>query len=151
MEVRCTLGVLVAFEGTQGHHQCTSSGCAVLGYASLDADADHYPEHRKAGRLQLRQGHWDRFASPDGNARNSIRIVQINVLNVRVEIGFYDVISINSAIFAPIGNRRVPMDSSSCVRIQCQCIPRMESPGAVMQIDGVRRENGVLSRWKNMI
>ena len=100
MEVRCTLGVLVAFEGTQGHHQCTSSGCADSGYVSLDTDAAHLQELRKAGRLQLRHGRRHRFASPDGNARNSITILQIHVLNVRVDIRKYDVISINSGIFA---------------------------------------------------
>lgn len=99
MEVRCTLGVPVVFERTQGHHQCTSSSCADPGYASLDTDAAYLQERRKAGRPKLRHGRRDRFASPDGNARNSITILQISVLNVRVDIGKYDVISIKSAIF----------------------------------------------------
>lgn len=101
MEVHCRLGVLVAFEGTQGHNQCTSSGCAVPGYASLDTDAAHLQELRKAGRLQLRHEPRHRFASQDGNARNSITILQINVLNVRVDIRKYDVISIKLGIFCP--------------------------------------------------
>ena len=118
-------------------------------YASFDTDTEHLQEHRKAGRLQLHHGHRDRFASPDGNARNSITILQIHVLNVRVDIRNYDVISIKSAIFILLW----PSPYAGGPQFLCLNTMSMHTDkgftGAARQIDDVRRENGALHRRKN--
>ena len=99
----------------------------------------------------MRHERRDRFASPVGNARNSITILQIRVLNVRVDIRKYDVISINSGIFALKASAVYRWTTVPASGYGTDAYREWIHRGAVLQIDDVRRENGALGRWKNMI